>query len=112
MRSRQRSRTLARDLRNVKYVRIVRDMLTEDDLAKKLIEAREKRGWTIYAAAQNARSVKRETLTRLEQGKSRPENIPVINVIDIIDIYWPDIQLRDFIWDDSLKRYNAKRGRR
>lgn len=72
--------------------------------SKKLIRAREKRNWTVYAAATEA-GVGRESLLRLEDGRTDPEKAPIGTVMPVVGLYWPDIQLSDWIKTKGARRF-------
>lgn len=78
-------------------------------LAKKLIAAREKRGWkTPGTAVRHMRSVGRQTLVNLEGGKTANCATSGLTTrmqvaLGIIEAYWPDVQLEDFVPDTRLK---------
>jgi transcriptional regulator with XRE-family HTH domain len=69
-------------------------------LSEKLLRAREERGWTLYKAAKEA-GLGRAQLAALEGryvGRSpNPSLVTVGTVAALIQLYWPQIQLSDFL---------------
>jgi hypothetical protein len=72
---------------------------------KKLEKARTKRGLSIYQACMKSGSLKRESLHRLETGRTDPEKVLVRTMLEIVHLYWPDIQSSDFVTNKDLRRY-------
>jgi hypothetical protein len=76
-------------------------------------EAREKRGWSIFGAACRMRGVSEQQLRNLEQrGATRPTDpahVRVKTACEIIRVYWPDVQLTDFVPDTDLCAKPANR---
>lgn len=81
-------------------------MLIEDKLPTTLIRARERRGWSIYQATQHMVDVYPNTLRTLEG--LNPDRDPggpdckLRTVLEIVRVYWPDVQLDDFAGADCL----------
>jgi len=75
-------------------------MLIEDVLANKLIRVRESRKWTVYEACKRSHFLLPNTLVTLEgRNPHRPsagEGCTLRTALDIIELYWPDVALRDF----------------
>lgn len=70
-------------------------------LQEKLIRARERRGWTLYRAWNRMPRMRDVVLRTLEGRNISREPAPgeraqLRTVIDIVEAYWPDIQLEDF----------------
>ena len=80
-------------------------MLKEDRLAKKLIVVRERRKWTTYEACKRSKGLLINTLVTLEgQNPHRPpsgDGCTLRTALDVIELYWPDIALKDF-FDDKF----------
>ncbi len=70
-------------------------------LARKMRAARKKRKWTVYQASVEMGDVHPHTITSLE-GRN-PDRSPkgpdtqVRTVVAVIETYWPDIELSDFV---------------
>ena len=78
-------------------------------LGRKLTSLRTKKGWTIFKACSQTHSVGRESLARIEDGTTRPERLRVETMLQIIDLYWPNILLEDFTSDSDLSQYKIER---
>lgn len=77
-------------------------------LGTKLTKAREKRGWSIHAACAQTENVKYESLARLENGRTVGDRVPLRTVMELIHLYWPDMNLSDFVSARTLKKYKAE----
>ncbi len=80
-------------------------MLKEDRLATALIDARERRGWSIHGASQRM-GLSSHTLLRTLEGLNPDrdpggEDCKLSTVLTVIETYWPDVTLDDFA-DRSL----------
>jgi hypothetical protein len=87
-------------------------MLKEDLLAKALIRARDKRGWSIKLAANRIGFNSTNTLRTLE-GLNPDRNTHGLDckldtVLKVIETYWPDVTLEDFAEKELLTRVVAK----
>lgn len=83
-------------------------------LIEKLVEARERRGWTVNGAAQRTGGVHHHALSKLESGESDPAKLRVATVIELWLLYWPDLKLSDFLPAElgrvvRLQRQNVRR---
>lgn len=78
-------------------------------LGEKLIRAREKRGWTVYAACQNSSNLKQQSLINIESDWAEPEKLSVGTMLDIIDTFWPDVELKDFTRRKDWHQYKVTR---
>lgn len=71
-------------------------------------EAREKRGWTFHRAAQHMRGVSEQQLRNIEGiGAARPTDpldCKLRTILEILRVYWPDVQLNDLVGEDTLLR--------
>ena len=65
-------------------------------LGNKLARLRKAKGWTMYEACKETRSVKRESLLRMETGRTDPEKVLVGTAIQLIELYHPNLELEDF----------------
>ena len=65
--------------------------------AAKLTRLREAEGWTVCKACENTTSIKREMWSRLESGRSDPEKIQSSTMVQLIDLFYPKLNVRDFI---------------
>ena len=74
-------------------------------LGRKLTKAREKRGWSIHAACSQTESVKYESLSRLESGRTIGDRVPVATVMQLVDLYWPEVNIKDFVSNKRMKKY-------
>ena len=79
-------------------------------LGRKLTKSREKRGWSIHAACAQTKTVKYESLSRLEKGRTNGDRVPMATAMQLIDLYWPEIKIKDFVSERGLKRYELKWG--
>lgn len=74
-------------------------------------EAREKRGWTFHRAAQHMRGVNEQQLRNIEGiGAARPTDpldCRLRTILEIIRVYWPDVQLNDIVGEETLLRFAA-----
>ncbi len=71
-------------------------------LAKKLRSVRQARGITLYGAAKQMPHTGYGTLHHLEHqnadaSPANPSDVTIRTVMDIIDFYYPDIDLGDFV---------------
>ncbi|MEE9471217.1 MAG: hypothetical protein V3W32_05805 [Gemmatimonadota bacterium] len=74
-------------------------------LHEKLKAARERRGLSPYAACQRMIGVGQQQLLNLErrpgaQRTPKTAKVTIHAVVQIVSIYWPDIQLEDFFSSD------------
>ena len=69
------------------------------------LEARDKRGWTTYEAAQRMLEVSESSLTNLEEHPEIAPRIMLKTALEVIRLYWPDVQLSDLL---HKKRYVLK----
>lgn len=60
-------------------------------------DAREKRGWTVYAAAERMLGVSHQSLRNLEASPALGDECKVRTMLEIIRVYWPDVTLADFL---------------
>ncbi len=87
-------------------------MLKEDVLPTALIRAREKRSWTIHQAEKRIGLSSHNILRTLEG--INPDRQPggadckLATVLKIIEAYWPDVTLDDFVDDELLFKLVAK----
>ena len=69
-------------------------------------EAREIRGWSLTKASNHMEGVSEQQLRNLEGiGATRdtdPAHVRVQTAMEIIRVYWPDVQLIDFVPDTDL----------
>jgi len=65
--------------------------------------AREKRGWTYYAASQRMEGVSEQSLKNLERGVTPPDRVQVRTAVEIVKTLWPDVSLDDFYPDTPLR---------
>ena len=75
-------------------------------LGKKLVAAREKRGWNQNQAARIA-GVARTTLRQLEEDVQEPENMRLQTTAALVDAYAGDVSFGDFLGDFKLKNLKA-----
>jgi hypothetical protein len=68
--------------------------------------ARKKKGWTLTKASNHMSGISEQQLRNLEgisaTRDTLPENIKVKTALEIIRVYWPDLDLADFILDTDL----------
>ncbi len=81
-------------------------------LSLKLIEAREKCGYSRYDAAMKMPNTRYQTLWHLEgraKGKKPPSgpDISLKTAVDIVQVYWPEIQLDDLMPEINTLRFIA-----
>lgn len=79
---------------------------------RQLARLRKARGWSIYEACNQTETIKRESLIRLESGRTDPKKILVRTMIELVDLYWPDVDISDIFYDDTKLNhyYLARRG--
>lgn len=76
--------------------------MSQSELSRRLISAREKKGLSLYDAAKLMENTSYQTLWHLE-GKSKgrkPAKGPEIKVktaFDIVETYWPEIKIKDLM---------------
>jgi transcriptional regulator with XRE-family HTH domain len=63
-------------------------------------EARESRGWTAHEAARRA-GIGDQQLKNLENGKTKPGAVRLETAIALVELYWPDVTLSEFLGDDE-----------
>lgn len=70
-------------------------------------KAREKRGWSLTAASRRMPGVSEQQLRNLEgigaTRSTRPAHVRVRTACVILEAYWPDVSLRDFVEETDLK---------
>ncbi len=68
--------------------------------------ARKKKGWTLTKASNHMAAISEQQLRNLEGiGATRdtlPSNVKVKTALEIIRVYWPDLDLADFVIDTDL----------
>lgn len=72
---------------------------SKSQLGKKLSRLRKAKGWTVYQACNETQSIKRESMIRMESGRTDPEKVLVGTMIQLIEMYWPDLGVEDFSHD-------------
>ncbi len=83
--------------------RMGKRLLVTDQLRK----SRERRSWSVGEAASKTESVGRESLLRLENGQADPSRVTVRTAIELIDLYWPDLDLDHFFRLEGKIVYRA-----
>jgi transcriptional regulator with XRE-family HTH domain len=78
---------------------------SKNRFGKKLTKIRNKRGWSVYQACTMTNGLKRESLSRLEDGRTDPEKATVKTMFEIVHLYRPDIAIGDFTNDKTFKHY-------
>ncbi len=77
-----------------------------------LKDARKRRGWSIYQAANRLGFSSTNMLRTLEglnpDREPGGESCRLSTVLRIIEIYWPDVELEDFCEYESLFKITAK----
>jgi hypothetical protein len=68
----------------------------------KLQAAREKRGWTPYAAAKRMRGVSESSLRNLESTPDSGSEVKLRTALEIVRVFWPDVQLGDLMCRKSF----------
>ena len=75
--------------------------------ANPFTEARTARGWSLTGASNRMQSVSEQQLRNLEGiGATRdtdPAHVRVETALEIVRVYWPDVELRDFVPASPLK---------
>jgi hypothetical protein len=87
-------------------------MLIEDRLAKALLLARDKRGWTIHQAANRIGFPSHNTLRTLEglnpDRSTHGLDCKLDTVLKIVSAYWPDVTLEDFVEERCVLKFVPK----
>ena len=66
-------------------------------LREKLVEAREARGWSVGKAAGRTVTIHHFVLRKLEAGVTDPAKCTAETMVDLLNLYGPDISIRDFV---------------
>ncbi len=66
-----------------------------------LVEAREKRNWTVFEAARQA-GIGRQSLKDLEDGVIEPGRCRTFVMLKILVCYYPDVSMADFLQEPSF----------
>jgi ribosome-binding protein aMBF1 (putative translation factor) len=66
-------------------------------LKAKLVKAREARGWSIFGAAKKTLTVHPYALRKLESGETDPSKASASTMIDLLNLYYPELALSDFV---------------
>jgi len=61
-----------------------------------LLSAREARGWSVKGAAKRA-GLGGQQLQNLETGETHPDKIRAETLVALLELYWPDVALRDLL---------------
>ena len=75
---------------------------------KKLIQARRKRGWSLYEAARRA-AIGHQQIVNLEDGVSEPGDVKARTLFALVRLYWPDVKLSDLCPGEDLELVPASR---
>ena len=78
-------------------------------IVKKLVRARVSRGWTIWSAAKRTVSVHPYALRKLESGKTDSTRILAATMVDLINLYYPDLEISDFVGEAVTGYLRAQR---
>jgi len=73
-------------------------------LSDKLVKARESRGWTVGQAASRTQTVHHFSLRKLESGQTDPSKATATTMVDLLNLYYPDVMIADFVGAE-LARY-------
>jgi hypothetical protein len=65
--------------------------------------ARVRRSWTYYRAAEHMEGVGEQSIKNLERGLTDPAEVKLKTAVAILEAYWPDVQLADFLPNTRLK---------
>lgn len=77
-------------------------------LGLKLARLRHKKNLTVHGACAKMNTVKRESLYRLEEGRTDPEKLLVLTMLELIHFYWPDLKIHDFTRDRVLGHFKIE----
>ena len=83
----------------------------ENSLGEKVRQARERKGWSVYAACEKMPSVGRESLARIESGRTDPTRLQFQTALELIELFWPELDIEDFADEEPLSRFTLKRRR-
>lgn len=90
-----------------------RKLLRVGGLPAKLIKARNRRGLSLYRAAQTM-GISAGTLHALEgSNPNRPPALGAMQIktaVAITELYWPEIELSDLMGSDSLVTFRPRNG--
>jgi len=81
---------------------------TPTRLGLKLARLRRKKNLTVHGVCAKTQNVKRESLYRLEEGRTDPEKLLVLTMLELIHFYWPDLKIRDFTQDRVLGHFEIE----
>ncbi len=66
-------------------------------LKAKLVAARETRGWSVGKAAARPATIHQFALRKLESGQTDPAKCSSVTMTELLNLYYPDLNLADFV---------------
>ena len=78
-------------------------------LCVRLTSLRERKGWSLGEAAAKTQTVGRFSLVQLENGHTIPSRVRISTVIELVDLYWPKLDVNHFYSGIPKKSYHVTR---